>query len=89
MITAVILVNIGTHTWLKKFFFLTMRTFKIYSISKIVALLTIVTMAHIISPWLTYFTTRNVYLLTPFTHFSQLPPPPTHFWQLPVCFLHL
>ena len=51
MITAVSLVNIHHHI---QFFFLVMRTFKIYSFSNFqiygVVLLTVVTMLYIISP---------------------------------------
>ena len=48
-------------------------------------LLTIVTMLYIASPWLNYFITESLYLLTVFTHFAQSPHPgplPTLLWQL-------
>ena len=48
-----------------------MRTFKIYSLSNLqicnTVLLTIVTMLCITSPWLIYFITGSLYLLTTFT----------------------
>ena len=56
-----------------------MRTFKIYSLSNIQicnsVLLTIVIKLYITSPWLIYFITRYLYLLTIFIHFTHPPPP--------------
>ena len=67
-----------------------MRTFKIYSLNNFqirnTVLLTLVTMLHIISPWLTYFTTGSLYLLTPFTHFTPNPRQPSVFSRYPWAF---
>ena len=75
MITQINLVNVHHHTWLHNFFPLVMRKFKIYSLSDFqicnTILLTMVAMLYITSPWLTYFITGSLYLLTPFTHFSH------------------
>ena len=58
-----------------------MRNFKIYSPNDFqicnIVLLTLVTMLYITSPWLIYFITGSLYLLTPFTHFIHHPCPPT------------
>ena len=69
-----------------KIFFLVMRTYKNYSLSKFQicnTVLTIVTMLYIASPWLVYFIIGILNLLTPFTHF--LPP---CFWQPPICSIY-
>ena len=69
-----------------KFFFLVMRTYKNYSLSKFQTcntVLTIVTMLYIASPWLTYFIIGILNLLTPFTHFI-----PPCFWQPPICSIY-
>ena len=58
-----------------RFFFLVMMTFKIYSPSNFqisnTLLLTVVTGLYIASPGLFHLMTRNLYLVTPFSHFSH------------------
>ena len=61
-----------------QFFFLAMKTFKIYSLSNFqiynrVSLIT-VTMVYATFPWLIYFITESLYFLTTFTQFG---PPAT------------
>ena len=54
-----------------KFFFLVMKTFKIYYVNNFKIynrVLSIAMMLYIISPELTYFITRSLYLLTTFTY---------------------
>ena len=71
------LVNNHYHTYTN--FFLVMRTFKIYSLNNFQicnsVLLTIVIKLYIASPWLIYFISRYLYLLTIFIHFTHPPPP--------------
>ena len=79
MVNMISLVNVHHHTcYSYKIFFLVMRTFKIYYFSNLqicnTVLLTTVNMLYITSPWLLYFITRNLYLLTPSTHFTHPPP---------------
>lgn len=61
-------------------FFLVVRTFKISSLSNFqidnIVLLTKATMLYIAFPGLIYLTTRSLYLLTTFSHFSHSPSPP-------------
>ena len=69
-----------------KIFFLVMRPYKNYFLSKFQicnTVLTIVTMLYIASPWLTYFIIGILNLLTPFTHFI-----PPCFWQPPICSIY-
>ena len=70
MITIISLVNICYHTELQ-FFFLVMRTFKIYSLSNFqlcnTISLTVVTMLYLTSPGLISFITRSLYFLTSLT----------------------
>ena len=49
------------------------KNFKVYSLGSLHIcnmILIILTTLYIISPWLTYFITRSLYLLTPFTQFA-------------------
>ena len=68
--------SLSTHI-VKKMFFLAMRTFKMYCLSKFqkcnIVLLTVVTMWYIIFPELICLITGSLYLLTTFTQ-----PPPSH-----------
>lgn len=77
MISTINLVNICHHL-LVTFFFLALRTFKIYLLSNFqiwnILLLAIVTMLYLTSPGLIYFFIGSMYLSTPFIHFA---PPPT------------
>ena len=80
--------------------FLVMRTFKIYSLGNFqtctTILLTIVTKLYITSPWLIYFITESLSLLTPFYYFPTFSvPSPIEITILPsvsmsfVLFVHL
>ena len=71
-------------------FFLGIWTFKIYSPCNFwtcnIVSLTAVIILYMTSPWLSYFITGSLYLLTPFTH-SGPPAPPRQ--QPPICSLYL
>ena len=74
MITTVNQVNVCHYIWLNRFFFLwwdllrcTHNNFQICN----KVLLTIVVKLYITSPWLIYFITVSLYLLTAFTHFAH------------------
>ena len=73
MITTISLVNMLPYIifflWWEKIFYV--NNFQICN----TILLIIATMVFITSPWLLYFITRSLYLLTPFTHFTHLPLP--------------
>lgn len=64
------LINICHYT--VTVFFLMMRTLKIYSLSSFQIYNTVLYSHHSLHfTWLTYFITRSLYLLTPFTHFAH------------------
>ena len=74
-----------------KTFFLVLRTCKIYSLSNFqignTVLLTMVSMLYISSPWIIYYLTVNLYLLTPFMDIS--PTPTLCLWQPSIYSLYL
>ena len=76
-------INLVIHSY--KLFFLVMRNFKIYSLCSFqicnTVLLTMVSMVCITSPWLIYFMTGSLYLLTSFTpSHIFLPTSMPHLW---------
>ena len=88
MITTISLGNVFQHSYV---FFLSVKIFKMYSLSNFqkynTILLTILTMLYIISLLLIYLITRSLHLFTTFTHFAHLP---THrFQQIPISSLYL